>query len=80
MEGFGDILHTWIIHQVTTIKFVILAADGVEIKYRTWLSKMPIFRVVITVGHNNKTKQSAAVDGRELWFLLMFHSLILLSR
>jgi len=49
-----DILPTRIIHQATTIEFVILAADGVEIKYRTWLSQMPIFRVVITVEHNNK--------------------------
>ena len=33
-----DILPTWIIHQATTIKFVILAADEVEIKYRLTVS------------------------------------------
>ncbi len=33
-----DILPTWIIHQATTIVFVILATDGVEIKYRLIVS------------------------------------------
>ena len=41
-----DILPAWIIHQATTIEFVILAADGVEIKYRTWLSQMGVRELI----------------------------------
>jgi len=45
-EVLRDVLPTRIIHQATTIEFVILAAYEAAIKYRTWLSQMPIFLVV----------------------------------
>ncbi len=41
---------------------MILASDGGEIKYRPWLSQMPIFRVLISVEHNNKTINSRVGD------------------